>query len=79
MGHPRKFCPHCKGTGWAQGPVKPALARADGGRVEYPTVVRCACENSTTLPEDPPSGDDVFGQPKKLDAQRRAAGEKEGA
>ena len=78
MSAPRKSCPVCKGTGWATGPVKAALARADGGRVEYPTVIRCSCENSTTLPENPPS-DDVFGQPKKLDAQRRAAGESEGA
>lgn len=79
MGNPRKSCKACQGTGWAKGPVKLALARDDGSQAEYPTVVCCSCENSTTLPEDPPSGDDVFGQPKKIDAQRRAAGETEGA
>lgn len=68
MSGPKKHCRACKGTGWVQGPVKPALPRVDGDRVEYPTVVRCSCENSTTLPDDPP-------EQTKIDRQSRAAGE----
>jgi hypothetical protein len=68
MSGPKKHCRACRGTGWAPGPVKAALARADGSRAEYPTVVRCSCENSTTIPDDPP-------EQATLDRQSQAAGE----
>ena len=67
MGTPKKSCRACKGTGWTAGPVKPEIAREDGGRVEYPTVVRCTCLGSTDIPDD--------ARPSAVDRKSRAAGE----
>lgn len=76
MGKPRKSCKACQGTGWAAAPVGRVLPRGDGGQVIYTGVVRCACENSMTIPEDPPEPPDLLDEKcrRAADGKTRAAG-----
>jgi hypothetical protein len=68
---PKKHCKACNGTGWAKIPTGRVLEREDGTKVEYSAVGRCACENSITMPEEPPAPLPLLD----VDRQSQAAGE----